>query len=182
MNILIIKIGAMGDVLRSSFIAQALKEKYSLLNPKVFWISDEKANAIFFNNPYVDHFVKEKNKSKISRIKFDLILNLEEDLENCIFASSLKHHKFIGFYHKNGKILPTPEIKEWFNMSMLGKKPENDVLKKNNRKTHKQIMSEIIGVDYKKYEPFLRLNKKQRKIAENFLRKNNLTRKDLLSA
>ena len=33
MNILVIKIGALGDVARSSFIAQALKDKYRLEKP-----------------------------------------------------------------------------------------------------------------------------------------------------
>jgi ADP-heptose:LPS heptosyltransferase len=33
MKILIIKTGALGDVVRTSFIAQALKEKYKKLNP-----------------------------------------------------------------------------------------------------------------------------------------------------
>jgi len=36
MKILIIKTGALGDVLRTSFLAQALKDKYKKTNQKYF--------------------------------------------------------------------------------------------------------------------------------------------------
>ena len=181
MNILIIKIGALGDVLRTSFIAQALKEKYQKYNPKIFWVTDEKAKPFFVNNPYIYSVISDKNKDKLRSTKFDLVINLEEDIENCKFASSFKNTKIIGFYYKSGEVIPTPSAKEWFDMSVLGKKPENDIFKKKNKKTHRQIISEITGIDnYKDYEPFLRLIKKQRKFATDFLRRHNLSRNDLI--
>lgn len=45
MNILIIKTGALGDVVRTSFIARALKEKYLKLNLKIFWVTNWKAKS-----------------------------------------------------------------------------------------------------------------------------------------
>lgn len=181
MNILIIKTGALGDVIRTSFIAQALKEKYKKHNPKIFWITNKRATPLFINNPYIDQIVDEENKSKLKNIDFDIIINLEEDEELCKFACSLKYKKIIGFIYKENKILPTPTAKEWFDMSAIGKKPENDILKKKNKKTHRQLMAEIIGIkNYGKYEPFLRLTQKQRQIAEDFLRRYNLSRKDLI--
>jgi len=180
MNILIIKIGALGDVLRTSFIAQALKEKYLKDKPKIYWVTDKNAFPLFLNNPYVDYLISSEKKSHLTKLKFDLVINLEEDEENCKFASSLKAKKKIGFLYKISKIVPSPSAKEWFNMSALGKKPLNDILKKRNKKTHRQIMGEIVGVNWRKYEPFLRLTKFQRKFASGFLRRHNLSKTDLV--
>ena len=73
MNILIIKIGALGDVVRTSFIAQALKEKYNSNNPKIFWITSDKAKPLFINNPYIYRIIDEKNKNMVSDIFFDFV-------------------------------------------------------------------------------------------------------------
>jgi heptosyltransferase-2 len=181
MNILIVKIGAMGDVLRTTFIAQALKERYKYSNPKIYWITDEKAKPIFANNPYVYKIIAAQEKDTLKNLFFDEIINLEDDKEICRFISSLKSSKITGFTYNKGSVLPTQTAKEWFNMSALGKKPENDLLKKKNKKTHRQIMAEIAGIkDYSKYEPFLRLTSKQRDFANEFMRRHNLSRAELI--
>lgn len=184
MKILIIKKGALGDVLRTSFIAQALKLKYQTLNPKIFWLTSEQAKAFFINNDYVDKIIISEEQNKIEKIDFDLVINLEESIEDCKFVSSIKTKKIIGaFLNENGKIDYTKESSYWFNMSMISKfgKTKADIIKKENKKTHRQIISELIGIEnYKKYEPFLRLTDEQRKIAEEFSAKHNLSRSDLI--
>ncbi len=180
MNILIIKTGALGDVVRTSFLAQALKDKFKTEEPKIFWITQEKAKPLFINNPYIDYTIIEKDKEKLRNIEFDLIVNLEEDMENCKFASSIKSKNKIGFFLENNKVVPTKTTEEWFNMSALGEKPLNNILKKKNKKSHRQIIGEIVGVNWKKYEPFLRLTEIQRKLAQDFLRRYNLSRNDLI--
>lgn len=181
MNILIIKTGALGDVVRTSFIAQALKDKYQKHDPKIFWITAKNAMPLFINNIYVDKVIQQESKEKIRKFNFDITLNLEEEESLCKFASSLNSKKLIGFIFKNNKIVPSQTAKEWFDMSILGKSSENDILKKKNKKTHRKIMSEIIQLkDTKKYEPFLRLTSNQRKIANNFLRIHNLSRSSII--
>jgi len=184
MNILITSIRALGDVLRTTFMAQALKEKYSHRNPKIFWITDKKAKTLFINNPYVDFVISDEDKEKLRKVPFDLVINLEEDEGSCRFTSSLKSKKLIGaFLNEKGKVDYTKESAYWFDMSLSSKhgRKKADVLKKKNKRTHRQIMAEMIGVtDYEKYEPFLRLTKKQREIAQNFLRRYNLSRNDLI--
>jgi heptosyltransferase-2 len=181
MNILIIKVGALGDVLRTSFVAQALKDKYSNNHPKIFWITNKEAKSLFINNLYIDEVIDASQKEKVKNIYFDLVISLEEDEENCRFVSSLNYKEIIGFVYNDGKVLPTSSAKEWYDMSSLGEKPRNDLLKKRNKKTHRQIMAEMLGIKhYKKYEPFLRLTSSQRKIAQDFLRRHNLSRTEVI--
>lgn len=180
MNILIIKTGALGDVVRTSFIAQALKDKYLKENPQISWITDKKAKPLFINNPYVDQVIIREEINSIQK-EWDIIINLEEDLENCKFVDSLKSKELIGFYLKDNKIIPSKSTKEWFNMSLLGEKPQNDILKKQNKKTHRQLISEIVGIpNWEKYEPFLRLTENQRNLASDFMRRYNLSRKEII--
>src|SRR3989344_3236614 len=157
MNILIIKTGALGDVVRTSFIAQALKDKYKIKKPKIFWLTSKSATSFFINNPYVDKIFTEENRQDIIKIDFDLVINLEEDIENAKLTSSIKPKRIVGvFLNKNGEIDYTKDSEYWFNTSLISKygKIKADILKKQNQKSHRQIMSELIGVDGTKYEPF----------------------------
>jgi heptosyltransferase II len=183
MNILIIKTGALGDVVRTNFIAQALKEKYKNQSLNIFWITSKTAIPVFVNNPYIYKAISEENKDSLKDINFDIAINLEEDPVSAKFASSIKTKKLIGAFWNKNKIDYTSETKEWFDTSLISKfgKKKADVLKKKNKKTHRQFMSEIIGVkNHEKYEPFIRLNNLQRNIAKNFLRRYNLSRTDLI--
>lgn len=183
MNILIIKTGALGDVVRTSFLAQALKEKYRRNSPKIFWLTEKGARPLFINSPYVDFVVSEDNKNKLLNLQFDLVISLEEDEENGRFVSTIKPKKIIGtFLNTEGKMDYTIDSAHWFDMSMISKygKKKADKLKAKNKKTHRELISEIIDVDYKKYEPFLRLTKYQRKIAADFLRRHSLSRTELI--
>lgn len=181
MNILIIKTGALGDVVRSTFLAQALKNKYKDCNPKIFWLTSELAVDFFSNNSFVDHVVVEKDKDRLKEIYFDLIVNLEESEDLNKFVLDLNSKKILGYYYKNGEIVPSESSREWFDMSILGKSPQNDVLKKKNKKTHRQILAEISEVeDFERYEPSLRLTKKQRIFSNNFTKRHNLLKDDLV--
>ncbi len=187
MKILIIKTGALGDVVRTSFIAQALKEKYGVKDLELFWLTDTKAKAFFINNPYVDYAIEIQNTRAISdllKIQFDLVINLEEGIEECKLVSSLKTKKIIGvFLDDKGKIKYSSDSAYWFDMSMISKygKKKADDLKKKNKKTYRQIMLEIIEIkNYQKYESFLRLTSNQRTYAKEFLRRHSLSKKDLI--
>src|SRR3989339_2229786 len=120
MEILIIKTGALGDVLRTSFVAQALKDKYKSKNPEIYWIVDSSGVPLLANNPHIGKIIETKDKDSLSNKHFDLVINLEESVELCKFSSSLNSNEIIGFLFRDDKIIPSHSAKEWFNMSMLG--------------------------------------------------------------
>ena len=183
MDMLIIKTGALGDEVRTSFLTKALKEKYKKQNPSIYWFTDVSERHIFINNPYIFKVISKENNAKIKNHKFDLIINLEEDAETCKLASDLNPKKLIGaFINSQGDIDYTSDSMGWFNMSRISKlgKKKADSLKKKNKKTHRTLIAEMIKVSPTKYEPFLRLTSSQRKIASDFLRRYNLSRTDLI--
>jgi heptosyltransferase-2 len=182
MNLLIIKTGALGDVLRTSFIAQALKGKYGEKNPKIFWLVSKKAINLLEANEFIDYLISEKNQKELKKIKFDLIINLEESELKCKFTSSLNAKKITGAFWKNNKINYSKDSNYWFNMSIISKlgKEKADRLKRQNKKTHRQITGEMLNINWKAYESTLKLNKMQRKFSNNFKRRNNISNEDLI--
>ena len=75
MKILIIKTGALGDVLRTSFLAQALKDKYKKTKPKIFWLTSQSASQFFINNPYVDNLIILEERDKLKKINSEIKIN-----------------------------------------------------------------------------------------------------------
>ena len=177
MDILIIKFGAMGDVLRTTSILPGLKEKYK--DGDISWLTKDDSKDLVKNNPYVDKVYGAKSIKSLEGKKFDLVINLEEDFDACALATKLDGKK-IGFYLKDGKIVPTSSAQEWFNMSVLGKKPDNDKLKRANKKTYQQLMLEMLGINPKNYDIYFRLNKNQKDYVEHFARQFNVNKKDLV--
>ncbi len=169
---LIIKVGALGDVMRSSFIAQALKK---ISNNKIIWVTSNEAKSLLMNNSYIDEVVSVEDKDKFRDVVYDVVINLEEDSELCKFASELKYRVMKGFSYNNKKVAPTETAKEVFNMSYIGPRPMNDSLKKKNKKTHRQLLGEIVEVDWKMYAPFLKLTDKQIEIREKFIKDNSIS-------
>jgi ADP-heptose:LPS heptosyltransferase len=179
-NILIIKLGAMGDVLRTTSILQGLRKKYKA---KIYWITKKDSIPLLFNNPYLKKIFpyNQNSLNYLRTLSFDIVINLDEDLEACSLATNLQKRKLYGFYlNKNQQITPTPTATEWFNMGALGNKPKNDLLKKKNKKTHQKIMHEIVELPYENPDTLVHLTRRQLLFAKNFKRRYNIKPNDLV--
>ena len=174
MEILIIKLGAIGDVLRTTCILKPLKHKFK--NTNITWLTKSNALPLLIKNPYINKTLKynQANIKLLKTKKFNLIINLDEEFEACSLATNLKGHT-IGYYlDKNRNIVPTKTMEEWYNMGALGKKPQNDILKKKNKKTYPKVLSDILQINCKEEPPILSLTKQQIEFANRFKRRYNL--------
>ena len=59
-KILIVKLGAMGDVLRTTFILEGLRQKYK--NSTIDWLVDKKNVDVLVGNKYIDIIIPNDNK------------------------------------------------------------------------------------------------------------------------
>jgi len=150
-KILIVKIGALGDVVRTTPILRVLKGN-------IFWITSKEAFEIL---PKIKS-LKILNPEKIDTLRnldFDLILNLEEDENLAKNLSELKTKKLIGVYFdfKRNKLSYTKESKKWYDMSLISKygKEKADLLKWKNRKSYQEILFGMIGKKFKGEEYWL---------------------------
>jgi heptosyltransferase-2 len=76
-RILIIKLDAIGDVLRTTCILPGLKEKY--LNSWITWVTEGEAISLFKNNPLVDEVIEYTSPEmlKLQAVDFDQVVNLD---------------------------------------------------------------------------------------------------------
>lgn len=177
MKILIIKLGAIGDVIRTTSILPGLKEKYK--NCQIGWVTKKESYEILKNNKLVRKIFT--GFSEVNE-KYDLIISLDDDDEACKIATGLKPKKLIGAYMENGRKLYTKESSIWFDMGLISKygRQEADRLKAINKDTYQHIMHKILGLKYRKQEPILILTKEEKNFGLDFAKKNKITKDDLV--
>ncbi|HEA47481.1 MAG TPA: glycosyltransferase family 9 protein [bacterium] len=175
-RILIIKLGAMGDVLRTTPTLKALKEKYK--GCRITWVVDEESKELLMNNSYLDGILPygPEALSHLLVEEFDLVINLDSLPRSACLASLTKGKKKLGFgLHKRGSVFPfNKEAEEWFRMGI------DDDLKKRNRKTYQEIIFEIAGLKFKKEEPAVSLREEELNFANQFVKKYDLEGKKII--
>ncbi len=173
--ILIIKLDAIGDVLRTTSILHELKEKYPA--SYIIWLTKENAKDIFRLNPFVDEVKTLESPnlmSDLSLIKFDLVINLDPSPVSSSLASFANSASRIGYgLNGKGKVFPfNPEAEEWFEMGAF------DTLKARNTKTYQQIIHEICSLEYKKGRIIFNLSEGEINTGKEFAVKHSLGKFD----
>jgi heptosyltransferase-2 len=153
-RILIIKLAAIGDVLRTTSILPALKQKYPLA--EITWITRANAVPLLKDNPAVDRvFAVESNPLVyLQNESFSVGICLDADALSATLHSVARCENRFGFVaDAAGKVQPANDTaREWWLMGL------NDGLKKQNRKTYQQIMYEVCGLPLPVLPPRLFLN------------------------
>lgn len=132
---LIVKLGALGDVLRTTSIL-------NVLDGDITWFTEEVAKPLLENIPKISSLTSDIND--IAGKKFDVVMNLDDDLKGCKVVDNVYFSKLYGFYAEGGKVLPMPESKEWWEMSLNGSY-DRDYRKQMNRKTFQEHLFRNIG-------------------------------------
>ncbi|MCI0474487.1 MAG: hypothetical protein L0Y76_12970, partial [Ignavibacteria bacterium] len=173
--ILIIKLDAIGDVLRTTSILHALKDEYP--ESGIVWLTKENARDIFRLNPLVDEVktVESPNLlSDLSLFEFDIVINLDPSPASSSLASFAKAPLKIGYgLSGKGKVFPfNPEAEEWFEMGAF------DSLKKRNTKSYQRIIHEICSLDYRKGKIIFNLSDGEIRKGKEFYESRSLGRFD----
>lgn len=171
--ILIIKLDAIGDVLRTTSLLHALKEKHA--DSYITWLTKSNAADIFRNNNLVDEVLRyEDNQinAVLSVVEYDLVINLDPSPVSSALASAAKGKAKLGFgIDSKGNVFPfNKEAEEWFEMGAF------DNLKSKNNKTYQQVIHEICSLPYNKGRIVLNLSEEESLFAKKFYDSNNLTK------
>ena len=139
-RILIIKLGAIGDVIRTTPLFTRLKQAYP--GAKFYWLTrtpevvpQEVDEILKFNLEAVLY---------LREIRFELVINLDKDREACALASSLNAFRKQGFILKEGLPAPADNLAEEKFLTGIF-----DDLNKANTKSYLQEIFEICGFEYK---------------------------------
>jgi ADP-heptose:LPS heptosyltransferase len=136
MNLLIVKLGATGDVVRTTPLLRRL-------NGSITWITAGK-NAAFLDGlaDNLRHF-SWRARARALDIPYDLAINLEDTLEVALFLKSIRPAEIFGAYADSAKRLRyTNNSKCWFDLSLISSygRQEADRLKLLNRQTYQELI------------------------------------------
>lgn len=146
-KILIVKLGALGDVVRTSYFAKPLKKKYP--NIVIDWLTSDSAKDLIRFNPCIDniHIYGVANLFPV----YDTVYSLEDDIEVAKFVTSrFGGANIVGAYSiGDSEVSYTDDAREWFDMGLISKygKAHADNLKIVNTQSHAEIFSNIFGVE-----------------------------------
>ncbi len=170
MEILIIKLGAKGDIVRTLPIALALKKKYP--DAKISWLTKSSNREFVENSPCVDSvFVLPYNDNK----KFDVLYNFDIDEEATLLANKIQAGKKYGFYFEGGFAAAFNLGAEYYLNTLF-----DDETKKTNKKTYQEMMFMAAELPYnKEFHPII-LKEKDKKYASEFIKRNSLKTEKLV--
>jgi heptosyltransferase-2 len=176
-KILIIKLDALGDVLRTTSILHALKEKYN--DSFITWFTRENAKDLFIENNLVNEVLFYEDVNSTMRLgieEYDAVINLDPSTNSASIASLAKGKIKFGFgLNQKGKVYPyNKEAEEWFKMGAF------DHLKKQNKKSYQQIIHEICKLPYSKGEIIIKLTEEEIKFKNDFIKEKDLNKFDFI--
>jgi lipopolysaccharide heptosyltransferase II len=151
MRILIIKLGATGDVVRTTTLLHILKGKIN-------WLTDDN-NVIMLNGSVkIEKCIPWSENAVLKNIDYDFVINLEDSFEVARLLNEIKYKDLFGAYlNKSNKLTYTDSSKEWFDISLASKfgKEKADELKLKNRKTYQEMIFKGMGYRFNGEKYFL---------------------------
>jgi len=170
MKICIVKLGAMGDVVRTLPIAKVLKNKYP--NSKITWVTRMNIKNLFEGIDYVDKVITLPHEDFE---KFDLLYNFDIDDEATGLALTIKADKKYGFFSEDGYAASFNPGAEYYINTIF-----DDLLKKKNKRTYQDMMFEAAELSYNKEDYEIVLSEKEKKFGRDFLERNDLKGKRII--
>lgn len=140
MNTLIIKLNAIGDVVRTTTLLR-------VIDGDVTWITDP-ANTILLRN-LVRHVrvLSWSERSSLLDERYDLVINLEDDMEVCAFAATVPCERLYGARKDGETVTYGEDAQAWFDLSLVSRfgRAEADRLKYQNRRSYQSLVFEGLG-------------------------------------
>ena len=175
-RILLIKLDALGDVMRSTALVEGIKKKYP--NSQLTWLVKENARFFIENNPNIDRVMiyNSENSRILQCEKFNILINLDKDSKSTSMAMLFKSDIKRGYgLHEDGYPIPLNKSAEYHYDICL----DNYDKKTKNKKSYQELIYEIAEIKYDNQKPTLFLNKKKSKsFKNNFLKENNIDKKN----
>ncbi len=138
-KILIIKLGAIGDVIRTTPLLRKLRAVYP--HAQIWWLTltpeviPSSVDAVFSFTPQAI--------ASLQGVHFDLLINLDKDREACGLATTLTATTKHGFILQNGAAAPVDALAVHKFLTGLW-----DDLNKENTKSYPQEIFEMCGFEF----------------------------------
>lgn len=155
MNILIVKLGALGDVIRTSYILPGLRRKYG--KAAIYWLTASSSVDLLRYNPHISRIITPAELEGVAAsLSFDLVISLDEEVEILRLLQGLRYAQLIGASLCEGRPVYTDKGAEWFDMGLISRfgKEQADALKRENCREHNEIFADMLGISIETGEFF----------------------------
>lgn len=159
MKIALIKLSALGDVVRTLPLAEAIKKKYP--NCELTWITNPSAVELVKGNPYIDRIFKMPYEPAE---EYDLLLNLDIDENATKLALKIDAKEKRGFYSEEGYPVAFNISSEYYINTIF-----DDELKKSNKRTYQEMIFDSAEIPYSMEKPKIYLSEKDEEYARKFI-------------
>lgn len=140
---LVIKLGAAGDVLRTTALLEPLRRQYP--NARVTWLCGPASFGLIRDNPLIDRPLPLSPEALLAldHEEFDLCANFDLDAAACAAEGRVRAAVRKGFASdsRGGVFAREPAGETWLQMSLW------DDLKRANRLTYQEHMLRILGAE-----------------------------------
>jgi len=152
-RVLIIKLAAVGDVLRTTCLLPGIHRRWP--GAHVTWVTSPGAAVMFKGNRLVDRVLSFDGTAPIELLveHFDVIINPDAAADACALAHLARGAQHVGFNvdARGTPLALSPAAERWLEMGV------RDDKKRANRLTYQEHMAAIMGVDWKLEPPILEL-------------------------
>jgi ADP-heptose:LPS heptosyltransferase len=144
-NILIIKLNATGDVVRTTTLLHRLQGN-------ITWITARNNMVLLENLAENLRCISWEERAVARDSEYDLVINLEDELEMAVFAKELGRQQMFGAYvDAQNKVCYTDDSRRWFDLSLISVygREKADRLKLQNRRTYQELIFDGLGLNFK---------------------------------
>lgn len=149
---LIIKLGALGDVIRTTPLLR-------VLDAEITWVTSSLARPLLEENPLIAQLVVMDEPGFHLDRRYELVINLEDDIPAAELASCAAAGDIVGPYLNGSGVAYNTSSSEWFDMSLSSRhgREKADELKMRNRKTYQEMIFSALGMAFAGEDPVLDL-------------------------
>ena len=160
--ILILKTGALGDVVRTTALVPGLRSAPP--DARITWVTAPGAIDLVRLHPGVAEVVAldaraeascAAVRTRLSSTRWAWVISLDDEEPLCALASALDAERLSGAHHDAmRRRVYTPDVGPWFDMGLLSihGKEEADRRKVANRRSHPEILTSMLGLPMGKPE------------------------------
>lgn len=145
MNTLIVKLDATGDVVRTTPLLRRL-------TGHITWLTETRNRLLLEGLTNDLQCISWDERQQLPDLKYDLIINLEDDLAIARHLKTLKFEQLFGAYaDSDGKPRYTADSRGWFDLSLISSygKEQADKLKFQNRRTYQDLIFDGFGLGFR---------------------------------
>lgn len=137
---MIIKLGALGDVLRTTPLLRAIPGP-------VTWVTEDRCLPLLDGNPRIRRLLPLSAASSLRAAKFDRVINFDEDPRACELAASIAARRRVGAWSSGGLVRYCAGSAPWFDMSLVSRlgRRAADRLKSLGRRAYQDYLFAACG-------------------------------------